>query len=176
MNNEKHIKEKELLAKQDNILAKEEIFWKQNSHETWLEEGDIKTKKIHNSTLNNRNVNKIMKIRDNEGNISESSSQTTQIFTKYFSNILNNLEHSNLITQKKMLSSIPKILTGEDNKYLNKKFTIDETKEALFHMNPNKSLGPNGFKAFFFKKWWNILGQDPWEAIGATENLGSILS
>ena len=40
MNNENFFLEKELLTKQENILAKGEVFWRKISREKWLEKGD----------------------------------------------------------------------------------------------------------------------------------------
>ena len=40
MDNEKYHKEKELLTKQESILAKDEIYWKQKSRENGLQAGD----------------------------------------------------------------------------------------------------------------------------------------
>ena len=37
MDKEKYMKEKELMIKQDDILAKEEVFWRQKSCEKWVE-------------------------------------------------------------------------------------------------------------------------------------------
>ena len=49
-----------------------------------------------------------------------------------------------------MLKEIPRLITVEDNLSLNKPFTLEEIKTSLFNLNPNKSLGPDGFQAFFF--------------------------
>lgn len=75
-----------------------------------------------------------------------------------------------------MLRTIPKVITNEDNKFLNKAFMLEEIKEALLSLNPDKSPGPDGFQAFFFHKCWNILGEDLWKAIEATKKSGSLLA
>ncbi|XP_057851263.1 uncharacterized protein LOC131061548 [Cryptomeria japonica] len=52
--------EKKLLCEYEDILAKEEIFWKQKTRETWLEDGDRNTKFFHNSVKRKRERNKII--------------------------------------------------------------------------------------------------------------------
>ena len=35
-------------------------------------------------------------------------------------------------------------------------------------MGSFKSLGKDGFQAFFFKKYWNVVGDDIWHLVQAT--------
>ena len=39
-------------------------------------------------------------------------------------------------------------------------FTKLEIKKAIFSMDPNKSLGPDGMSPLFFKNFWNIIKAD----------------
>lgn len=36
---------------------------------------------------------------------------------------------------------------------------VNEVKNALFMMHPSKPLGPNGFHATFYQKYWHIVGR-----------------
>ena len=90
--------------------------------------------------------------------------------------ILNNYEGSNRTTQDKLLKVIPKIVTTEDNKVLNKPITLEEVKSVVFSINLDKSPGPDGFQAFFFQKCWDIIGIDLWKAVKASRNDEALLS
>ena len=176
MNNESYHLEKDLLLKQEDILAKEEVFWRQKSREKWLNEGDQNTKFFHNSTIANRAFKSITKISDGVGNLTDKPNQIAEIMVDHFHKILNNFESSNKTAQDKMLMTIPSLITVEDNKSLNKPISLDEVKSAIFSMNPDKSPGPDGFQAFFFQKCWDIIGIDLWKALEAMRNGGSLLS
>lgn len=67
-----------------------------------------------------------MKIKIDEGNVTKNPSQILECFVKYYTDIFNNYEHSNLTTQNIVKSTIPKLILQEDNKFLNKKSTLEE--------------------------------------------------
>ena len=56
-----------------------------------------------------------------------------------------------MLAQRKVLESIPKLVTSEDNTFLKKPFSLEEIKGALFSMNPDKSPGPDAFQTIFIK-------------------------
>ena len=79
-------------------------------------------------------------------------------FVARFQGLLNNYEGSNREAQAKMLKFIPKLIWPEDNKELNKPITLDEVRSVVFNMNPEKSLGPDGFQAFFLSEMLGYCG------------------
>ena len=112
MDNDKFEKEKEFTHKHEDILNKQEIFWRQKSREMWLQ-GDCNTKSFHRSTIKNRNVNIISKCKNIIGSIVDEPTQIAKNFVDYYIDILNNYECSNLTNQNLMLESIPKLITKE---------------------------------------------------------------
>ena len=111
MNNESYLLEKELLRKKEELLSKEEIFWRKKSRERQLEEGDQNTKYFHNSTLYNRTKNTINRIGNQDGTITDNPSEIAETFFNHFQQLLNNLEGSNKVEQAKMLGVVPKLVS-----------------------------------------------------------------
>lgn len=54
--------EKVLNKQYVEVLAREEIFWRKKSRETWLKEGDRNTNFIHNVVKVRRSYNKVFSI------------------------------------------------------------------------------------------------------------------
>jgi hypothetical protein len=57
------------------------------------------------------------------------------------------------------IEDIPQ-LSAEENVILTADFTNKEVLQTISQMKPNKALGPDGFPAEFYQKFWNILKSD----------------
>lgn len=56
-----------------------------------------------------------------------------------------------------------------------KEVSKKEIKKITFSMDNNKTLGPNGFSAYFYKRAWEVVKRDVTEAIQLLFGLRSLL-
>jgi len=59
-----------------------------------------------------------------------------------------------------VLDVIEASISLEDNDNLLEPFVIEEFKEALFSMKPDKCPRPDGFNPGFFQKFWSTCGEE----------------
>lgn len=59
---------------------------------------------------------------------------------------------------EEVIGCIKARVTEEQNALLEDPIDPKEVKAALFQMNPDKSLGPDGFNLGFYQKFWDIVG------------------
>ncbi|XP_070664438.1 uncharacterized protein [Malus domestica] len=83
--NVSEIKEKSKLI--DTMWAQEESFWHQRSRVKWLWEGDANTKFFHQSTLQRRGRNMILKLKDGEDSWVENPTQIRKLVDNHFLNV-----------------------------------------------------------------------------------------
>lgn len=71
MDEEAFSREKDLNKRYSKALAREEIFWRQKSWDTWLKDGDKNTKFFHTSVKVRRTHNNIFSIKNGKGFLSQ---------------------------------------------------------------------------------------------------------
>jgi hypothetical protein len=59
-----------------------------------------------------------------------------------------------------IFDAIPTKVSAEMNEALNRDYTNDEIKKALFQMGPTKATGSDGFPALFYQNHWDLLEED----------------
>jgi hypothetical protein len=58
-----------------------------------------------------------------------------------------------IVLMEDQISDIPQV-SSEENESLIADFTENEVREAIFQMEHNKALGPDGFPAEFYQVFW----------------------
>jgi hypothetical protein len=73
-----------------------------------------------------------------------------------------NLFCTNLVLQEPILAEevIPKLITDDINVLLTLLPSIHEIKAAVYALNKDSAPGPDGFGAFFFHHYWDIVKTD----------------
>jgi hypothetical protein len=59
-----------------------------------------------------------------------------------------------------LLNLVQPVVSGQMNETMDRVYTEDEVKLALFQMAPSKAPGVDGFTAGFFQRHWDLLKQD----------------
>lgn len=119
--------ENTLIAEFNEILKREEEFWKLKFRVQWLNEGDANTKFFHTTTIDRRRKNRILGLNDSIGNWTFDKGAINNIILNHLKNIysteLIKSHYQNPTTCKNAFSeedknNIGRPLTKEDEKML----------------------------------------------------------
>jgi hypothetical protein len=149
-------KYQEAREKLSKVLKQEEEYWKQRSKTHWLRDGDSNTKFFHAMASARRKRNKIVKLCNNEGDITNDQSGMCNIAKEYFENLFKKANNEDDEVTNLMCGRV----TDEDNHSLIREFRIEEFKEALFSMHSDKAPGPDGLNPAFYKRFWELCGNE----------------
>jgi hypothetical protein len=79
--------------------------------------------------------------------------------TNYYKGLFDSPDEGNFSMDESRTDDIPQV-SIEENNFLNALFTEDEVKKAVFQMEHNKALGPDGFPAKFYQNFWEVIKVD----------------
>ncbi|KAK2360556.1 hypothetical protein QL285_085815 [Trifolium repens] len=143
------------------VLIQEEAFWKQRAKMHGLKEVDLNTNFFHMSATARMKVKKIEKLKNEEDEVITGQQNICEVASRYFQELFK----SKGGIQDTVLSLITPRVSADDNALLEAPITKEEICIALFQMHPDKSPGPDGFNPAFFQNFWNICGDDIFDAV-----------
>ncbi|XP_060969648.1 uncharacterized protein LOC133036893 [Cannabis sativa] len=149
----------EFVNEQNNyseLLAQQEIYWRQRSKQFWLHNGDKNTKYFHANASPRKRNNQILHLKNSAGAWTDWGNGLDQVITSYFSDLFT----ANCSLQNTVATDVRCSVTNAQNEELLKPVVEEEIKTALFQMHPDKAPGPNGMGPGFFQKHWDIVRAD----------------
>ncbi|XP_057432499.1 uncharacterized protein LOC130725245 [Lotus japonicus] len=154
--------EAELQWEYRNILKQEELMWYQKARDNRVKFGDRNTAYFHTQTVIRRKRNHIHQLKVGDGgwcsDVEVLKQEVQDFFTKLFAVDTSfqgaHLSHDRFPT-----------LTDEAKASLVQPVTQEEVKEAFMSMKSYTAPGPDGFQPFFYKKYWNHVGQSLWKLV-----------
>ncbi|XP_019190758.1 PREDICTED: uncharacterized protein LOC109185230 [Ipomoea nil] len=147
--------ERKIRKELEGVLHQEEIFWFQQAREDWITSGDRNTGFYHPATMVKRAKNKKYRLKDDNGIPIQNDMAEEQIVKRFFEGLFTRDFEFN--TPNPDGGNFPSI-SNQLWSTLNKDFTMEEVKNALFDMKPLKAPGPDGFHACLYQKTWEIVG------------------
>ncbi|GJY67502.1 hypothetical protein Tco_0469740, partial [Tanacetum coccineum] len=134
----------------------EECFLRQKAKIEWLEVGDSNSAYFH-KTIKNRNQRSRIDVITNSNNVEVTGNHIPNVFVLDYKDFLgtdmncDDLDSDGLFQTK---------VSDTVNENMMKPVTNDEIKKAMFGIGDDKDPGLDGFTSAFFKKGWDVVGQD----------------
>lgn len=136
----------ELKLKLNYLLLQNDIYWNQLAKQFWLKEGDLNIKYFHSMATRRKARKRIQTLVDNTGVEFNDPQNLGRIAYDYFEQLFS-LEAA---SYDAVINQIEPKLSVDENNFLLSPLTIEDFREALFQMDPNKSPGPDGYNPAFF--------------------------
>uniref|UniRef100_A0A8R7QRC4 Reverse transcriptase domain-containing protein n=1 Tax=Triticum urartu TaxID=4572 RepID=A0A8R7QRC4_TRIUA len=150
-------KEQILRFKLERLEEQRETYWKQRAHINWMKGGDRNTKKFHAAATERRRQNRIKKLRREDGRVVEDVNEMKEVVSNYFLNLFTSHAGTRL---DQLLGHIEPRVTSHMNESLAMEFTREEVYEALQSIGDLKAPGLDGMPSIFYKKCWDIVGDE----------------
>ncbi|KAK4252603.1 hypothetical protein QN277_014354 [Acacia crassicarpa] len=157
----------------DEAWDNEERYWWQRSRITWLKCGDRNSKFFHNSVIQRRQRNKILRLKNEQGCWLEEKEDINRLFCEFYRGLFKSGGSRPL---EETLAYVPCVVTVEDNENLMQPVTNSEIEEAVFQLGSNKAPGPDGFSALFYQASWKEVSKEvvTWFIISLRATEGSM--
>lgn len=140
------------------MLTQEEELWSLKSRVNWMVQGDTSTSFYHVSTLIRRKHNKILNLKDFQGEWINDMTAVMEYVRNSFSKLfLIELLSSPLSAPSNDLT-YPQ-LSSSESPNISLLVTNEEIKNALWSLMTFKSPGPDGLHAGFFQQFWLVVGK-----------------
>jgi len=154
--------EKLALKEYEEVLNRHEMFWKEKANLNWHLEGDRNTKFFH-KIAKIKSTSKLITSLQNGEQVLVDPSEISNHVVDYYKNLF----CTNFVLQEQLLAEevIPQVISDETNVVLTMLPSHMEIKAAVFALNRDSSPGPDGFGAFFFQFFWNIIKEDVCKAV-----------
>ncbi|KAG7529879.1 Reverse transcriptase domain [Arabidopsis suecica] len=157
------------------LLQAEESFLCQRSRITWLREGDLNTAYFHRITSARLAMNHIHFLVDNSGGRIESQQLIQEHCVSYYKSLLGGPEESPQFDPADLSSLLEFRCSPAHQAALDSVFSPEEIRQAVFSLPRNKTSGPDGYSAEFFKSCWHIVGPELVEAVSEFFRSGQLL-
>ncbi|XP_043699839.1 uncharacterized protein LOC122650493 [Telopea speciosissima] len=141
----------------DKAIELHEKLWREKARNKWLALGDRCTKYFHASTKTRHVRSFIREIIKEDGSVLADVSEIGNHIVAHFENFF---KRGTNAREPAMLSVIPKIISDVEKDMLTKIPTQEEIKAAVFDLDPNSALGPDGYPGTFFRVCWDFIGRD----------------
>ncbi|KAH1130704.1 hypothetical protein J1N35_002082 [Gossypium stocksii] len=134
-------------------IDKEELYWEQKARVDWLKIGDNNTWFFHRSTSQQKQLNRVSCLIQDNGHLAEDKAELVDVTTTYFEHLF---ASQGLGDPSPILRGVGAYITTVMNLTLIARFTLEEVYLTLKSMGPMKASGPNGFPTLFYQQYWHI--------------------
>lgn len=151
--------QQELSSKKSQLYdtqACEEFFLAQNASADWLQLCDANNRFFHAQMRERRAASKVVCLIGRDGRKLLLLDDIKNEFLHVFQSLLQSRTTGSTEHLLEVTLNGP-ILSSNQTQYLTRPLQMEEIKQALFDMAPNKLPEPDGFTVVFFQKHWDLI-------------------
>ncbi|XP_021839984.1 uncharacterized protein [Spinacia oleracea] len=152
------------ITSKDECVARTQamfMYWRQRCKIKWDAFGDTHSRLLFASVQARKRKFFIHSLQNNEGTTVRDGPQLHQLISDFYLDLFENVPPLEYDWGSLHLPS----LSVEDKGLLMSPFSGNDIRHAMFHISDNKSPGPDGFSAAFFKLHWNVVGDHVIQAV-----------
>jgi hypothetical protein len=138
-------------------LRQEEIWIRQRSRVQWLRDGDLNTAYFHAQATHRKRINKIENLQRDDGSSCVTWEDNCMEVQGFYQNLYMSQGYRQM---NDLIDLVPVRVSDAMNEGLDKTYTEEEVRCALFQMAPSKAPGIDGFTAGFFQRHWLVVKDD----------------